>query len=89
MVSAAGTKAEYIARKQQVDNLPPAVCSRRKPSRDTGFDPVPPLDRAVLFVDLLAANVACANGEGIQSAQSALGACIALMRPNRLAGANI
>jgi hypothetical protein len=89
MVSAACTEAEYIARKQQVDNLPPAVRSRRKPSRDTGFDPVPALDRAVFFVDLLAAYVACTNGKGIQSAQTALGACVALMRPNRLAGANI
>jgi hypothetical protein len=89
MVSAACAKAEYIARKQQVDNLPPAVRSRRKPSRHTGFDPVPALDRAVFFVDLLAANVARTDGKGIQSAQSALGACVALMRPNRLARANI
>jgi hypothetical protein len=55
MVSADCTKAEYIARKQQVDNLPPTVCSCRKPSRDAGFDPVPALDRAVFFIDLLAA----------------------------------
>jgi hypothetical protein len=89
MVSASCTKAEYIARNQQVDDLPPAVCSRRKPPRDTRFDPVPALDRAVFFVDLLAANVARTNGKGIQSAQTALGACVALMRPNRLAGANI
>ena len=62
VVLAAGAKAENIAGKEQVDDLPPSVCPRRKSPRYTGYDPVPIVDWAVLFVDFLAASALYSRG---------------------------
>src|SRR3984893_4639490 len=56
VVLAARAKAENIAGEEQIDDLSPSVCPRRKSPRYTGYDPVPIVDWAVLSVDLLAAS---------------------------------
>src|ERR1700730_2394098 len=56
VVLAARAKAENIAGEEQTDDLSPSVCPRRKSPRYTGYDQVPIVDWAVLFVDFLAAS---------------------------------
>src|ERR1700760_3725218 len=46
---AAHAKAEKIAGEEQVDDLPSAICSRRKPPGDTGFNPVPILYKSIFL----------------------------------------
>ena len=83
VVFTARTKPEHIAPKQQVDNLPLAICPRGKPTRDAEFDPVPALYRGEFFVNLLAASVMSTNGDRIQPTESAFRSRITLVRPNR------
>src|SRR6202030_2772829 len=69
VVLAARAKAENIAGKEQVDDLPPSVCPRRKSPRYTGYDPVPIVDWAVVSVDFLAARALYSCGERFQAFQ--------------------
>src|SRR5712671_5114136 len=63
---AAHAKAKGVARKQQVNDLPPSVRLRRKPARDTAFNAVPVFYRSVFLVYHLAATAFQSDGKRIQ-----------------------
>jgi hypothetical protein len=62
----AHAKAKGVARKQQVNDLPPSVRLRRKPARDTAFNAVPVFYRSVFLVYHLAATAFQSDGKRIQ-----------------------
>jgi hypothetical protein len=62
----AHAKAKDVARKQQVNDLPPSVRLRRKPARDTAFNAVPVFYRSFILVYHLAATVFQSDGKRVQ-----------------------